>query len=420
MTTSPYAFSPYDHVPEADDGARKTNLLSTPLWLTHTILFTAMMFCVVLPDILEASGPILIVRQVAYFGYTFLMLVISLFSPVRMTKTESLYLALTAGVAMLTMGTALTMPQARMVDYLGPCSFLLGVYVSALVLPRLFRGSADSIVLVTMFIVTIAVFVGFFLRLGGNLKHDNTVAAYAGLTILLLALRGLRREATTPSRVLYWSGAVGLFFILATSMGRTSMGACLGAGYVLTWCGSMARRKALLLFALLVLGVGLFLTDTGATLMDTLLSKGQTWQRRQQTLATLSGRVDIWETGLHESGVSWLGHGPLWISEVTGKTAHSSYFSAYFAYGLPAFGLWMAMCSISAWLAIKCARRERKRGTFPLGPALVIYYLVISLAEAFFSLLVGGFGMLFYIGTGMCIWSLRTSASAAEASEVQA
>ena len=116
MMTSRYSLGPYDHVPGATNASSQLNLLSTPLWLTHAILFTAMMFCVVLPDILEVSGRILIVRQVAYFGYTFLMLVISLFSSVHMTRTETLYLALTGGVAMLAMGTAMTIPQARTAD----------------------------------------------------------------------------------------------------------------------------------------------------------------------------------------------------------------------------------------------------------------------------------------------------------------
>ncbi|MEE9294708.1 MAG: O-antigen ligase family protein [Phycisphaerae bacterium] len=410
MTTDPQvlaSFDPFDRGPSIASSASSSQRLSPLAWVIHFVLFLTMMICVVLPDILGASPRVLMIRQITYVGYAVFMLVVGSVSASSLVWRDISYLACTVAISLAALTTLVTVSDARYIDYLGPVSFVLGVYVFAFVLPRAFRSSTATIVLPCALIVTAVVCVGSYFRTGAGLERNNMVSAYAGLTTLLLALRGQRRGISLAGSILCWGGVAVLLLILATSLGRTAIFACVGTGLLLTWLGSTSRRK-LMVFLLLLLVLCLALwTRAGGHVVEALLSKGQDWERLRFTLTTLSGRTEIWANALHGAGFSWFGHGTSWVNLVTERGAHSSYLTVYFAYGFLALFFWLIMCMVSLWAAVRTMRACRRSASFPLAPALVLYYLIMSLAESYFNLLVGGFAMLFYVGTGMCMLELH-------------
>jgi hypothetical protein len=409
MTESVSPQYAHEHVAVFDLPAPSGDRLSPPVWLAHFLLFFGAVTCVVLPNIMGVSDVALAVRQTVYTVYILLMLGVGLYCARGLAWGNLLYLLCAAGVALAALGTVLTTPLVRPLDYFGPASFLLGVHVFTNIVPRAFRGSAESIVLPVIVIVTTTVCVAFHFRFGVSVEHNNTVAAYAGLTTLLLVMRSLRRGTAPVVRFLCWSGVAVLLLVLATSFGRTSIIAFVGTGLILIWLASGFRVK-LMIVLLLLLGLTLILgTEYGSSLFRIFLGKGLDWHKEQETLQSLSARTDIWLTGLSRGGWTWLGYGPDWIRQITGRGAHSSYFGVYFAHGALGLAFWLIMCGISLLAAIRTAHLHRGRHSYPLAPAMVLYFLVISVAESFFGLLINGFGILFFMGTGMCFLELRSA-----------
>ena len=333
MTAYSQTSSGYGMFDQVSAPPARSDRLSPVVWTIHFVLFVTMMMCVVLPDIAGVSSGVMVIRHTAYTSYTVLMFTVGVFCSLHFRRLDVLYLTCAAVVSLGAMTTVFILPSVRYIDYAGPASFLLGVHVSTIVLPRVFRDSAESILLPATVVITAVVCLGFYFHAGPSLEQNNTVAAYTGLTTLLLAIRGLRRGTSLLLRTLCWGGAAALAIVLITSLGRTSIFACAGTGVLLVWLGSTSRRKVVVAVLLLLVIAGILWTDVGSSLFEWILSKGQSWERRQTTLVSLSGRLDIWTTGLRFSGFTWLGHGIMWITQTTGKGAHSSYLTLYFAYG---------------------------------------------------------------------------------------
>lgn len=389
---------------EEDLQVRTLNQLFT---IFHLILFIGVMLCFAATEIFGATGKTILVRQVGYTTYA-LIILISIGGYWReIGLREVFYMSCAVVVAMAVFFTNMSLGRIRLIDYFGAPSFIIGVYVFSVVLPRAW-GKRTEMIIVSALLLQIAALVwSLYTGTGSVFERSNALTAYTGLGAVVLIGIGSRRGLSVLKRFFCFGGAALIGLIMARALGRTSVIATISTFLFVVWVGSTFRRK-LLWITLLALVIAVLVFSGYADLLIERFVYKAGFAGRRLDIHSLTGRIDVWREGLREAGgMLWLGKGKLWIFGIAGTAAHSSYFGSYFQFGIFAIIPWLIMCAIGFWAAIKVLLLYKPTGRYPLAPFCVIYFLILGLAESYFSVMIGGFGVLFYIGCGQCLLEIR-------------
>jgi O-antigen ligase len=367
------------------------------------MLFAGMMFCFAALEIFGPSPKAILMRQVGFTLYVLIILITRGFGVKNTTRRERCYLLFAVIVTAAIFATTAILGYARVIDYFGPVSFLAGIYVFVIVIPQCWRERADYIIIPSVSLVIISVCSSLYIGSGDVVERGNALAAYAGLGILMFLGISLRSGLSFLKRFFCWSSVVLLIVVMAAALGRTSIVACAGSFLFVAYIGSTTRRR-LLITGLIIL-IMVVLSPYWSVLLEQVISKGGSTSRSEMGLES---RIIVWKAGLSQTKhILWLGKGRFWIFDVTGLAAHSSYLGIYFEYGIFAAISWMIMCAMGFWAAIKTLLLYKGTNRYPLAPFCVIYFLILGLAESYFDVMIGGFGALFYVCSGLCLFEVN-------------
>lgn len=379
-------------------------------WLfifVHFVLFAAMLFCFTALETFGRSDTSVLIRQIGYTTYVLIILLTRGLRVENITKREVYYLVCTVVVTISIFITTLTLEYVRVIDYFGAASFGVGVYVFVIIVPRCWGEKAEHIIIPSIIIAIISVTSSLYVGYVDVVERRNALAAYAGLGILIFLGLSLRSGLSFLKRVFCLSCVAFLIVVMAVALGRTSIVACASSFLFVIWTGSTMRRKLLIIGVIILLLITLVLSPYAPVLYERFKFKGE-YDVGGQSKRGLESRLIIWETALRQTrGIFLLGRGRQWIVEATGMKAHSSYLGIYFSFGIFAAVFWMIMCAIGFWAAVKTILLYKGTGRYPLAPFCVIYFLVLGLAESYFYEMMGGFGTLFYIGSGICLFEVN-------------
>ena len=377
----------------------------------HALLLGALFVSFYLPHVFSARRPqMLLVRQAMFALYFLVIFACSRLKPaLGHTRGIAPFLLLAALMGLsLTLTTFTVAMIPRMIDYVGGLTFFLAMMAYSLLLPRVLGEKADGIILVAVLSVflLLVVFLTSGLRLYQRGEGGNMIGNIAGLGATLCAAIWLRKVNSRPARLLGMIG-VGAFCIVQILSGsRTAMAAFAATFMLLILLGSRARRKILWILAIAVLVLVVSLTGAREWVVKYVIYKGGNigWEG-QEALRTLHGRQDLWRSLLGASkGHVLLGRGTAWVRFATGgTTAHSSYLHVYFEYGLVGAIPFVLMCAWAGIAAVKNLHRRRNLGGAGIAPAMVLFFLVVSVAETYFNQLPGVLMAVFALGTGLCM-----------------
>lgn len=410
MTTYDSTYYPdqYEYLPSPEAQS------APPGWVVgvHFFAFLGLAMAFVQPAVIFGTTENVIVRWAGYVMYILFVLAVGGIHLRNLLGAEKFFLVLVLLMIPFMVLTNLTVTtHMSMLDHLSPPTLVLGVYVFTFGMPRALGRRAETVLL----LVTIVMAVTSAVSGRRALDQSNVTTMFSGAAGLCFLVMALRKTSSPHVRLAGWAGCALMAVLMLLSRGRTSIAAFGATAMLIVWFGSGLKGKTFWLLLLGGLAIGLLATEPGQQFMDFFLTKGRTARIKRFEIGQLTGRVDVWKKGFEAAGgILWLGKGKWWLPMVTGMATHSTYLALYFNYGVFVLAAWLAVGALGTAIGIKITRWYRHFGHLSAGPAVVIYMLIIGLAENWFMHAIGALGAIFYIGLGICFCDLHEIRDAQE------